>query len=75
MTCSCSTASFQVDTGGELEHEKRFMQQLAVTARDYEIGIVVVHHMRKSQGRVARRVPNKHDFIGGSHLTNAAAAV
>ena len=41
---------FQVDTGGELEHEKRFMQQLAVTS-DYDIGIVVVHHMRKSQGR------------------------
>ena len=67
---------FQVDTGGELEHEKRFMQQLAVTARDYEIGIVVVHHMRKSQGPEGeKRVPNKHDFIGSSHLTNAAAAV
>jgi twinkle protein len=67
---------FQVDTGGELEHEKRFMQQLAVTARDYEIGIMVVHHMRKSQGPEGeKRVPNKHDFIGSSHLTNAAAAV
>ena len=64
---------FQVDTGGELEHEKRFMQQLAVTARDYEIGIMVVHHMRKSQGPEGeKRVPNKHDFIGSSHLTNAA---
>ncbi len=67
---------FQVDTGGELEQEKKFMQQLAVTARDYEIGIVVVHHMRKSQGPEGeKRVPNKHDFIGSSHLTNAAAAV
>ena len=67
---------FQVDTGGELEQEKRFMQQLAVTARDYEIGILVVHHMRKSQGPEGeKRVPNKHDFIGSSHLTNAAAAV
>ncbi len=67
---------FQVDTGGELEHEKRFMQQLAVTARDFEIGIMVVHHMRKSQGPEGeKRVPNKHDFIGSSHLTNAAAAV
>jgi twinkle protein len=67
---------FQVDTGGELEHEKRFMQQLAVTARDFEIGIVVVHHMRKSAGPEGeKRVPNKHDFIGSSHLTNAAAAV
>ena len=67
---------FQVDTGGELEHEKRFMQQLAVTARDFEIGIMVVHHMRKSAGPEGeKRMPNKHDFIGSSHLTNAAAAV
>ena len=67
---------FQVDTGGELELEKRFMQQLAVTARDYEIGILAVHHMRKGQGPEGeKRVPNKHDFIGSSHLTNAAAAV
>lgn len=67
---------FQVDTGGELEHEKRFMQQLAVTARDYDIAILVVHHMRKSQGPEGeKRVPNKHDFIGSSHLTNAAAGV
>jgi len=52
------------------------MQQLAVTARDFEIGIMVVHHMRKSQGPEGeKRVPNKHDFIGSSHLTNAAAAV
>jgi hypothetical protein len=37
---------------------------------------MVVHHMRKSQGPEGeRRVPNKHDFIGSSHLTNAAAAV
>ena len=67
---------FQVDTGGELEHEKRFMQQLAVTARDYDIAILVCHHMRKSQGPEGeKRVPNKHDFIGSSHLTNAAAGV
>jgi len=67
---------FQVDTGGELEQEKRFMQRLAVTARDYDIAILVVHHMRKSQGPEGeKRVPNKHDFIGSSHLTNAAAGV
>lgn len=66
----------QVNTGGELEHEKRFMQKLAAVARDYEIAIVVVHHMRKGQGPEGeKRVPNKHDFIGSSHLTNAAAAV
>ena len=66
----------QVDTGGELEMEKRFIQRLAATARDYEIAIVVVHHVRKSQGTEGeKRVPNKHDFIGSSHLTNAAAAV
>ena len=66
----------QVDLGGELEAEKRFVTQLAATARDYEIAIVVVHHVRKSQGTEGeKRVPNKHDFLGSSHLTNAAAAV
>jgi twinkle protein len=67
---------FQVDIGGELEQEKRFIQRLAVTARDYDIAILVVHHVRKSQGPEGeKRVPNKHDFIGSSHLTNAAAGV
>ena len=66
----------QVDLGGELDLEKKFIQKLAATARDYEIAIVVVHHVRKSQGTEGeKRVPNKHDFIGSSHLTNAAAAV
>ena len=66
----------QVDTGGDLEIEKRLIQQLAATARDYEIAIVVVYHVRKGQGPEGeRRIPNKHDFIGSSHLTNAAAAV
>ena len=66
----------QVDLGGELEMEKRFIQKLAAVARDYEIAIVVVHHVRKGQGPEGeKRIPNKHDFIGSSHLTNAAAAV
>ena len=39
------------------------MAKLAATARDYEIAIVVVHHMRKSQGPEGeKRVPNKHDL-------------
>ena len=67
---------FQVDIGGELEHEKRFMQQLAVTARDYEMAIMVVHHARKPQGHEGeRKPPGKESFIGSSHIANSAAAI
>ena len=40
------------------------------------MAIVVVHHMRKSQGPEGeKRVPGRESFIGSSHLVNAAAAV
>lgn len=67
---------FQVDIGGELENEKRFMQQLAVTARDYEMAIMVVHHARKPQGPTGEKVPpGKESFIGSSHIANSASAI
>ena len=67
---------FQVDLGGELEHEKAFFQQLAATARDFEIAVVVVHHCRKPSGPEGEaKPPAKESFIGSSHLVNAAAAV
>ena len=66
----------QIDLGGELENEKRFMAKLGAIARAYEIAIVVVHHMRKPQGPEGeRRVPGRESFIGSSHLVNAAAGV
>jgi RecA-family ATPase len=67
---------FQVDLGGELEHEKHFFQQLAATARDFEMAVVVVHHCRKPSGPEGEaKPPAKESFIGSSHLVNAAAAV
>ena len=67
---------FQVDLGGELEHEKTFFQQLAATARDFEMAVVVVHHCRKPGGPEGEaKPPQKESFIGSSHLVNAAAAV
>ena len=67
---------FQVDLGGELEHEKAFFQQLAATARDFEMAVVVVHHCRKPGGPEGEaKPPAKESFIGSSHLVNAAAAV
>ena len=67
---------FQIDLGGELEHEKQFFQQLAATARDFEIAVVVVHHCRKPSGPEGEaKPPAKESFIGSSHLVNAAAAV
>ena len=40
----------QIDLGGELENEKNFMAKLGAIAREYDIAIVVVHHMRKPTG-------------------------
>lgn len=66
---------FQVDLGGELEHEKQFFQQLAATARDFEMAVVVVHHCRKPSGPEGEaKPPSKESFIGSSHLVNASAA-
>jgi hypothetical protein len=66
----------QIDLGGELENEKRFMAKLGAVAREYDMAIVVVHHMRKPQGPEGeRKVPGREAFIGSSHLVNAAAGV
>lgn len=66
----------QIDLGGELENEKRFMAKLGAIAREYDMAIVVVHHMRKPQGPDGeRRIPGRESFIGSSHLVNAAAGV
>ena len=66
----------QIDLGGELENEKRFMARLGAIAREYDMGIVVVHHMRKPQGPEGeKKVPGRESFIGSSHLVNAAAGV
>lgn len=66
----------QIDLGGELENEKRFMAKLGAVAREYDMAIVVVHHMRKPQGPEGeRKVPGRESFIGSSHLVNAAAGV
>ena len=66
----------QIDLGGELENEKRFMAKLGAIAREYDMGIVVVHHMRKPQGPEGeKKVPGRESFIGSSHLVNAAAGV
>lgn len=67
---------FQVDLGGELENEKRFCQQLAATARDYEMSILLVHHARKPSGPEGeRKPPGKESFIGSSHIANSASAI
>lgn len=67
---------FQVDLGDDLSVEKQFFQQLAATARDFEMAIVVVHHCRKPSGPEGEaKPPAKESFIGSSHLVNAAAAV
>jgi len=66
----------QIDLGGELENEKRFMAKLGAVSREYDLAIVVVHHMRKPQGPEGeKKVPGREAFIGSSHLVNAAAGV
>ena len=38
--------------------------------------MVLVHHMRKPDGRDGEdRMPGKYDFIGSSHLVNVAHAI
>lgn len=66
----------QIDLGGELEQEKRFMAKLGAVARSYGIAIVVVHHMRKPQGPEGEgKVPGRESFIGSSHLVNASSVI
>ena len=67
----------QVGMANEVEAERDFITRLASMARDYEVAILLVHHMRKppagGQGEKAR--PDKSSFLGSTHLTGAAAAV
>ena len=65
-----------VNVGDDLEAEKQFTQKLAAIAKSFNVCIVLVHHMRKSQGKEGEKiVPGKADFIGSSHMINVASSV
>ena len=67
---------FMVNMGDELEQEKLFSQKLAAIAKAFDVCIVVVHHLRKPQGREGeKQLPGKMDFIGSSHLVNVSSSV
>ena len=61
----------------EVEAERDFITRLSSMARDYEVAILLVHHLRKppSGGQGERTRPDKSAFLGSTHLTGAAAAV
>jgi len=61
----------------EVEAERDFITRLSSMARDYEVAILLVHHLRKppSGGMGEKTRPDKSAFLGSTHLTGAAAAV
>lgn len=66
----------QVSLSVEMEAEKAFITKLSAMARDYEMAILIVHHVRKPAGNMGEHhKPTKSDFLGSSHLVNSAAAV
>jgi replicative DNA helicase len=67
----------QVGMANEIEAERDFITRLASMARDYEVAILLVHHVRKGPagGGGERAKPDKASFLGSTHLTGAAAAV
>jgi replicative DNA helicase len=61
----------------EVEAERDFITRLSSMARDYEVAILLVHHLRKppSGGLGEKTRPDKSSFLGSTHLTGAAGAV
>ena len=66
----------QINLSTELEAEKAFITRLSTLARELEMAVILVHHVRKASGDEGERhIPNKADLLGSSHLVNAAASV
>lgn len=67
----------QIALPSEPDAERDFITRLASMSRDYEIAILLVHHLRKppAGGLGERQKPDKSSFLGSTHLTGAAAAV
>jgi len=67
----------QVGMPNEIEAERDFITRLASMARDYEVAVLLVHHLRKppAGGKGEHTKPDKSAFLGSTHLTGAAAAV
>jgi len=61
----------------EVEAERDFITRLSSMARDYEVAVLLVHHLRKppSGGMGEKTRPDKSSFLGSTHLTGAAGAV
>lgn len=55
----------------DVEREQVFTQNLARIGKQWNIAILLVHHMRKPQGD-EERIPSKASFIGSSHMVNAS---
>jgi replicative DNA helicase len=67
----------QVGMPADIDAEKDFITRLASMARDYEVAVLLVHHLRKppAGGQGEKQKPDKASFLGSTHLTGAAAAV
>jgi len=57
----------------DTEREQQFVQTVSAVAKRFDIHVLMVHHMRKPEGRDGEsKVPGKFDFIGSVHITNNA---
>lgn len=60
----------------DLERERKFTQMLATIAKQFNVCVLLVHHMRKPSGpHGEERPPGKYDFVGSGHLVNIAMSV
>ena len=61
--------------GNENRVERDFMATLNAIAKKYNVSIVLVHHIRKPDGKSENVVPNMHSLLGSSMITNMASTV
>lgn len=55
------------------EKEQAFTQTINRVAKSFDMHVMLVHHMRKPEGRDGEsRMPDKASFIGSSHIVNVS---
>lgn len=55
----------------DVEREAAFTKRLAQVGKQFNVAIILVHHMRKPDSD-EKKLPSKSGFIGSSHMVNAS---
>ena len=56
--------------------EKDFINTLSSVARQFQVSIILVHHVRKPDSSMGeKRIPNKYDFFGSSMIANLCHSI